>query len=141
MQNYALPCGQAPASDADVISDTRTYYDNPTLAQTWPQPASPAWPQAAPTLGDASVVRVATDYTGGAFTYQTKNANVYDSFGRTVAAYDPNGNKTATSYTMTNGVTTTEKVTNPLGQATSTTRWNARSFFESSASPSDFVEP
>jgi YD repeat-containing protein len=67
------------------------------------------------------VVRVATDYSGGAFTYQTKNANVYDSFGRTIAAYDPNGNKTATSYTMTNGVTTAEKVTNALGQSASTT--------------------
>jgi RHS repeat-associated protein len=119
-QVNALTSPAGLSRPADVVSDTRTYYDNPTLAQTWPQPASPAWPQAAPTLGDASVVRVATDYTGGAFTYQTKNANVYDSFGRTVAAYDPNGNKTATSYTMTNGVTTAEKVTNPLGQAAST---------------------
>ncbi|MGH3160068.1 MAG: hypothetical protein ACRDNF_26320, partial [Streptosporangiaceae bacterium] len=113
----------APASisrPADVISDTRTFYDNPALAQTWPQPASPAWPQAAPTKGDVSVVRQATGYAGGAFTYQTKTATVYDSYGRPTASYDANGNKTATSYTMANGVTTSEKVTNPLGQATTT---------------------
>jgi RHS repeat-associated protein len=114
----------APASlsrPADVISDTRTFYDNPTLAQTWPQPASPTWPQAAPTKGDVSVVRQATGYTGGAFTYQTKSATVYDSYGRPVTTYDGNGNKTTTAYTMTNGVTTSQKVTNALGQATTTT--------------------
>ena len=49
-----------------MISETRTFYDNPALAGTWPQPASPAWPQAAPTLGDVSVVRQATNYSGGA---------------------------------------------------------------------------
>ena len=114
----------APASlsrPADVISDTRTFYDNPALAGTWPQPASPAWPQAAPALGDVSVVRVANGYTSGAFTYQTQTAAIYDSYGRPVTSYDGNGNKTATAYTMTNGVPTATKVTNPLGQAASTT--------------------
>jgi RHS repeat-associated protein len=120
-QVNALTAPAGLSRPADVVSDTRTYYDNPTLAQNWPQPASPSWPQAAPTLGDASVVRVASDYTGGAFTYQTKSATVYDSYGRPVTAYDANGNKTTTSYTMTNGVTTAEKVTNPLGQASATT--------------------
>jgi RHS repeat-associated protein len=113
----------APASlsrPADVISDTRTFYDNPTLATTWPQPVSPAWPQTAPTLGDASVVQQASGYSGSAFTYQTKSATVYDSYGRPVNSYDANGNLTATSYTMANGVTTGDKVTNPLSQATST---------------------
>ena len=79
----------APASlsrPADVISDTRTFYDNPALAQTWPQPASPSWPQAAPTTGDVSVLRRAKGYTGGAFTYQTKTATVYDSYGRPVSS-------------------------------------------------------
>jgi RHS repeat-associated protein len=114
----------APASlsrPADVISDTRTFYDNPALAQTWPQPASPAWPQAAPTVGDASVVRVAKGYPSGAFTYQTKTATVYDSYGRPVDSYDANGNLTTTSYTMTAGSTTAQTVTNPLGQPASTT--------------------
>jgi RHS repeat-associated protein len=105
---------------AQVISDTRTFYDNPTLAQTWPQPANPTWPQATPTLGDVSVVRQATGYSSGAFSYQTTSATVYDSYGRPVASYDASGNKTTTSYTMTGGVTTSQTVTNPLGQATTT---------------------
>jgi RHS repeat-associated protein len=120
-QVNALTAPTSLSRPADVVSDTRTFYDNPTLAQTWPQPANPTWPQAAPSKGDASVVQVATTYSGGAFTYQTKNATLYDSYGRPVATYDPNGNKTATSYTMTNGVTTAEKVTNALGQPSSTT--------------------
>ncbi len=120
-QVNALTVPASLSRPADVISDTRTFYDNAALAGTWPQPASPAWPQATPALGDVSAVRQATGYSSGAFTYQTQSATVYDSYGRPVTSYDANGNKTTTSYTMTNGVTTTEKVTNPLDQATSTT--------------------
>ena len=104
----------------DVISDTRTFYDNPTLAQTWPQPASPTWPQATPTKGEVSVVQAANGYASGAFTYLTDKTSVYDSYGRPTATYDANGSKTTTSYTMTNGVTTRETVTNPLNQASTT---------------------
>jgi RHS repeat-associated protein len=120
-QVNALTAPAGLSRPADVISDTRTFYDNPALAQTWPQPASPAWPQAAPTVGDVSVVRVAKGYASGAFTYQTKAATVYDSYGRPVDSYDANGNLTTTGYTMTAGSTTTQAVTNPLGQATTTT--------------------
>lgn len=111
---------------ADVISDTRTFYDNPTLAQTWPQPANPAWPQAAPTYGDPSVVQKATDYTGGAFVYQTSSATTYDSYGRTLDSWDANGNETQTAYTMTNGLTSGTTVTNPAGQTVKTTVDTAR---------------
>ncbi|MFC1415028.1 hypothetical protein ACEZCY_38370, partial [Streptacidiphilus sp. N1-12] len=83
----------------DVVSDTRTFYDNPTLAATWPQPTSFTWPQAAPTLGDDSVEQDVTGYSGGAFTYKTKSATVYDAYGRPTAAFDANGNETDTSYT------------------------------------------
>jgi RHS repeat-associated protein len=120
-QVNALTAPTSLSRPADVISDTRTFYDNPTMAQTWPQPASPTWPQATPTKGDASVVQAATNYSGGAFSYMTKSATVYDSYGRPVDAYDAKGNLTTASYTMTNGVTTAQKVTNPLGQATTTT--------------------
>ena len=150
----ALPCGgsnpngssapgtgqvnalTAPAGRAqsNIISDTRTFYDNPTLATTWPQPASPAWPQAAPTTGDVSVVREGTGYSGGTFSYQTTSAAVYDSYGRMIKAYDGNGGyngstytPTVTTYTMTNGSTTAETVTNPLGQVVTTGLDPARS--------------
>jgi RHS repeat-associated protein len=119
-QVNALTAPTGLSRPAGVISDTRTFYDNPALAQTWPQPANPTWPQAAPTKGDASVVQVATNYSGRAFSYLTKKAAVYDSYGRPTATFDANGNETTTSYTMTNGVTTGEKVTNALGQASTT---------------------
>ena len=118
------PTGRA---QSNIVSDTRTFYDNQTLATTWPQPSSPAWPQGTPTAGDVSVVRLATGYSGGTFTYQTESANVYDSYGRVIKSYDGNGgyngttyNPTVTSFTMTNGSTTSESVTNPLGQAVTT---------------------
>jgi RHS repeat-associated protein len=110
----------APAAGAQVVSDTRTFYDDPSLAQTWPQPASPAWPQAVPATGDVSVVQQASADAGGTLTYQTTSAAVYDSYGRPVAAYDGNGNQTTTSYVTAGGVTTGETVTNALGQATTT---------------------
>lgn len=106
---------------ADVVADQRTFYDDPALAATWPQPAAPAWPQAAPTKGDISVIRVADDYSGGAFSYQTKSASAYDSYGRVSDAYDALGRKTHTDYTMATGVTTATTVTNPLNQTTTTT--------------------
>ncbi len=119
-QVNALAAPVTLSRPADVISDTRTFYDSPALAGTWPQPAAPAWPQAAPTLGDVSVVRQASDYSGGAFSYVTKSAVVYDSYGRPVTAYDAKGNATTTSYTTTAGLTTGKTVTNALGQAVTT---------------------
>jgi RHS repeat-associated protein len=114
----------APASlnkATDVVSDTRTFYDNPTMAATWPQPSAPTWPQAAPTLGDVSVQQDATGYANGAFTYQTKSATAYDGHGRPTAAWDGNGNKTTTAYTDTAYLTTTGiTATNALGQSAST---------------------
>jgi RHS repeat-associated protein len=106
---------------ADVISDVRTFYDNPGMAQSWPQPANPTWPQAVPSMGDASVVQQAASYAGGAFSYQTQKAAVYDSYGRPTATYDADGNKTSTAYTTTGGLTTATTTTNALQQATSTT--------------------
>ncbi|MFE9429026.1 RHS repeat-associated core domain-containing protein [Kitasatospora sp. NPDC006697] len=115
----------APASlnrATDVVSDTRSFYDNPTMAGTWPQPAAPSWPQAAPTLGDLSVSQAANGYTGGAFTYQTRNTTVFDAQGRPTTAYDGAGHKTVSTYATTPYLTTTGLTsTNALGQSTSTT--------------------
>jgi RHS repeat-associated protein len=115
----------APASvsrPADVVSDVRTVYDDPALAQAWPQPSSISWPQATPTKGDISEVLDASGYASGAFTYQAKSAAVYDSVGRVVASYDGNGNETTTAYTANSyGLTTGIATTNPLGQSSNVT--------------------
>ncbi|SDN44739.1 RHS repeat domain-containing protein [Actinacidiphila guanduensis] len=113
---------------AQVVSATRTFYDDAALATTWPQPATPAFPQTtAPTTGEVSVQQTASDYTGGAFTWQTTKAAVYDARGRATASYDAAGNKTGTVYTDNSvGVPTATTTTNPLGQSSATTLDPAR---------------
>jgi RHS repeat-associated protein len=122
----AAPSGVA---QSNIVSDTRTYYDDPSLATTWPQPASPTWPQSAPGNSDASLVRQATSYNSATktFSYQTSSAQVYNSYGKVTSSYDANGgwngstyNPTTTAYTMSNGNVTQVKVTNPLGQSSTT---------------------
>ncbi|MGW2320177.1 polymorphic toxin-type HINT domain-containing protein [Streptomyces sp. NPDC001680] len=111
-----------------VVSATRTLYDDQTLATSWPQPASPTFPQtSAPTKGEASVTQQASDYTGGAFTWQTSKTQVFDSRGRVTATYDANGKKTTTAFTDdAYGSVTGTTATNPLNQNTTTTLDPAR---------------
>ncbi|QKW18436.1 hypothetical protein HUT16_04570 [Kitasatospora sp. NA04385] len=107
---------------ADVAMATRTFYDNPTMVATWPQPAAPTWPQAAPTKGDQSVLQVADGYSGGAFTHRTEASTLTDGFGKPSRIYDGAGHATATSYTRTSYLTATGlTVTNTLGQNQVTT--------------------
>jgi hypothetical protein len=97
-----------------VVSDTRTFYDDPTFATTFPQAS-------APSKGNVTMVRHAADYAGGAFTYQTTARSTYDTHGRILNGYDVNGNLT-TAYTLNSvGLTTEMKVTNPLDQFTTST--------------------
>ncbi|AVT37126.1 sugar-binding protein [Plantactinospora sp. BB1] len=117
-ETFALPCGgsgingqTAPASvsrPADVISSTRAFFDTPTYATTWPQPA--------PTVGTVNVVQ---HYTEGGYVVAARTKN--DDYGRSVESFDANGNKTITEYTMTNGLTTGVKATRPMGHVTRTT--------------------
>ncbi|WP_073502923.1 RHS repeat-associated core domain-containing protein [Actinacidiphila paucisporea] len=102
-----------------VISDTRTFYDtNPTALPTTPL----AFPQAAPTIGQATVTEQATDYAAGAFTYQVTSATAYESgYGRPTDSWDPLGNKTHTDYTTAAGQTTSTADTNAKGQKATTT--------------------
>jgi RHS repeat-associated protein len=99
---------------ADVISDVRTFYDDDPAFAT-------DWPQAAPSVGDASMALQARDYTGGTFVYLTKTRASYDNHGRPTQVRDANNNLTTTTYTDVNGLTTTSTVTNPLGQSVTTT--------------------
>ena len=118
----ALTAPTGISRPADVISDSRTFYDDPpVLSGGVAVPSNATWPQAAPDNADQSVVQQANGYSAGAFTYQTNSATIYDFYGRPVTAYDGNGNATTTAYTMTNGVTTAETVTNALDQSTATT--------------------
>jgi len=98
-----------------VVSDSRTFYDDTAFGTTFPQAT-------APSRGDVTMTRQASGYSAGAFTWQTKSKAKYDSVGRQTNAYDGNGNDTVTAYTADAvGLTTGMTVTNPLGQATSKT--------------------
>jgi RHS repeat-associated protein len=110
------------AGSGALVSENRTFYDEPSLADTWPQSASPTFPQASPpTTGDVSEVRQAATGSGSSLTWRVSSATVYDAYGRPTGSWDGNGNETSTAYTMTNGLTTAVKVTNALGQSTTTT--------------------
>ena len=116
----------APASvsrPSQVVSATRTFYDDATDAANPSSWSALAFPQAAaPTLGDVSISQTASDYTGGAFVWKTTKAQVFNSVGLVTASYDAAGNKTTAAYTTdANGLVTGTKTTNPLGQSTSTT--------------------
>ena len=119
-QTNALTAPSSVSRPADVVSDTRTFYDLQPLGSTTEPTTAPVWPQAAPTYGDVSEGQVATGYANGAFTYQVKSAATFDSYGRNIAGWDALGHKSQTTYTMTNGVTTAATVTNPLNQSIST---------------------
>jgi RHS repeat-associated protein len=114
----ALNSLTAPASvsrPAQVVTDIRSFYDDPTWSTTFPQTA-------APTKGDNTMTRRASTYTAGAFVYQTTGRATYDSHGRKTASYDGNGGLTSTAYTdNTVGLTTAITVTNALNHTNSAT--------------------
>jgi RHS repeat-associated protein len=93
-----------------VMSAAENFYDDTSFSTTFPQTA-------APTTGDVTMTRKASGYSSGAFTWQTTARDTYDQYGRVEDAYDGNGNKTVTGYTVNSaGLTTGQTVTNPLGQ-------------------------
>ncbi|WP_285555941.1 polymorphic toxin-type HINT domain-containing protein [Actinoplanes regularis] len=107
----------APANvsrPSQVVSQTRTFYDDTKWDTTFPQTT-------VPTKGAITMTQVAKDYVNSAYTYLTTKKASYDSYGREERTYDGNGNLTKTEYTdNTVGLTTGTKVANALGQYAST---------------------
>ncbi|MFG2937130.1 polymorphic toxin-type HINT domain-containing protein [Streptomyces sp. NPDC048282] len=101
----------APASvnrPDQVVSATRTFYDDATFSTTFPQAA-------APTMGLVTMTRKATDYGSGAFTWRTTAKNTYDStYHRLASTTDGKDNTTTTAYTVNSAyLTTGQSVTEP----------------------------
>ncbi|CAM5696744.1 GIY-YIG domain-containing protein OS=Streptomyces canus OX=58343 GN=AQI96_40750 PE=4 SV=1 [Streptomyces canus] len=96
----------APASvnrPDQVVSATRTFYDDPTFSTTFPQ-------SGAPSMGLVTMTRTATDYGAGAFTWRTTARNTYDStYHRSSGTTNGNGSTTTTSYTVNAAYLTTGK--------------------------------
>lgn len=109
-------------SGAQVSKAVETFYDDTAFKTTFPQAA-------APSVGNATMVRQAVSGTPGAFTWQTEKRNTYDAYGRVEDAYDADGNLTTTTYTVNSvGLTTADHVavpsttyTNSAGTAVTTT--------------------
>ncbi len=103
----------APAAvnrPAQVKSATRTYYDGATALTT------------VPTVGQATTIEQATDFSAGAFVWAVKGKTTFDAYGRVKSATDGNNNTTTTSFTDdAYGLMTATKVTNPLNQSVTQT--------------------
>lgn len=108
----------APATvnrPAQVVKAERNFYDDTTFSTTFPQAT-------APSKGDVTMTQVAKDYTSGAYTWQTDEKTIYDSFGRVTDSYDAKGGLTKTTYTMNSAnLVTGTSTTNALNQTASTT--------------------
>ncbi|WP_285685725.1 polymorphic toxin-type HINT domain-containing protein [Actinoplanes sp. NBRC 103695] len=108
----------APASvnrPAEVIDATRTFFDDHAWSTDYPQAR-------VPDRGIATMVRRATGFADGAYTWQTTTRSKTDTIGRTTENYDANGSQTLTTYaTDENGLPVGMTVRNALQQRITTT--------------------
>ncbi|MEU1585734.1 RHS repeat-associated core domain-containing protein [Micromonospora sp. NPDC005710] len=118
---------------AQVVSHVRTYYDDPQFATTFPQAA-------APSRGNVTMARKASDWVSGGYAYQTTDRAEFDAYGRATGTWDGNGNKSTTSYTdNAAGLTTSMTLQNAEGHATSTTMTTLRNIPTSSTDANGVV--
>jgi RHS repeat-associated protein len=103
--SQACPAAPGGLTAADIITDTRTYYDGSTTLG------------AAPTTGNPTKVTAATANNAGTLTFVTQDTKSYDSSGRVISSADGRGDTTTTAYTPADGGPLTQiATTNALGQ-------------------------
>ncbi|MFA7761327.1 RHS repeat domain-containing protein [Streptomyces sp. NRRL S-448] len=113
VESVAVPCGTPAGGPADVISDTRTYFDNGPLGSV-PGIGLPTRTETINGKGDGYETLSSVPSICGA----AKNELCYDVHGRALAAADPYGKVTTTAYTPAVGEPPTAMATtNPLGHA------------------------
>ncbi|MFE9466349.1 RHS repeat domain-containing protein [Streptomyces virginiae] len=111
VETVALPCETSGATPADVISDTRTYFDNGTLGSV-PGRGLATKTEKINGKGDGYDIASTVPSTCGA----AKDQLCYDLYGRALAATDAYGKVTTTAYTPASGeAPTAMTATNPLG--------------------------
>ncbi|GAB3505781.1 RHS repeat-associated core domain-containing protein [Phytohabitans suffuscus] len=104
----ALPCGTAPSSVDDVISDARNYYDGAASVND------------APVFGDVSKTEQLKNWASGTGTeWQMVSQATYDFAGRPKTSTDIKGNVTTTDYTPAVGGPVTKVAT------TNTLNWTS----------------
>ncbi|GLH97519.1 RHS repeat-associated core domain-containing protein [Phytohabitans aurantiacus] len=109
-ERVSVACTATPSRPADVLSDTRTFYDGSTTFGT------------APTKGDETLTQELASYSGSTPVYVQSTRATYDIYGRTLDSFDALDRKTSTAFTpATGGPATSVTTTNPLGHAQTTT--------------------
>jgi RHS repeat-associated protein len=96
---FAIACGGTPVYPADLISDTKFYYDYDTTGT------------AAPTDGLLTSTQIVKEHNGTSATWvETMNAT-YDGLGRVLTTSDALDRTTTTTYAPTNGGVVTSVTT------------------------------
>ncbi|WP_326559433.1 RHS repeat-associated core domain-containing protein [Micromonospora sp. NBC_01796] len=109
IEKVAVACATTPARPADLVSDTRMYYDGSTTHGT------------APTKGDVTQVEELMEWPAGGPRYKVTSKSVFDAYGRVTEAYDVYGNKSTTAYTpATDALVSQVTTTNPKGHQNTT---------------------
>ncbi|WP_251052977.1 MULTISPECIES: RHS repeat-associated core domain-containing protein [unclassified Streptomyces] len=101
VEKVSVNCGATPKRATQVILDDRTLYDSLAYG-------------AAPTRGLVSSTERLASHNGTTAVYQEMSKNAYDAFGRVKTTTTPGAGRTTTTYTETNGLTTSVKGTNQL---------------------------
>jgi len=115
-------------TQAELVSDTRTFYDGSSTLG------------AAPSAGDATMTQAATSYSGGSPVFTTESKTSVDEYGRTTSSTDADGNATTTAYTPATGAEPTSvQVTKPLTLVTTTTYDPARDLPLTVTNPAGWV--
>ena len=128
----AVPPSSCPVSgtptQAELVSDTRNFYDGSTALGS------------APSKGDLTKTQDATSYSGSSPVFTTQSTSSYDEYGRVTSSTDADGNPTTTSYSPATGAEPTSKtVTDPMALVTTTTYDPARDLTLASKTPAGLV--
>ncbi|GIF24664.1 RHS repeat-associated protein [Actinoplanes tereljensis] len=103
-EKVAKACSESVSRPADVISDTKTFYDKSETFGT------------APAKGLTTRVDTLNAWTGGAAAYTTTGRTGFDALGRKTSETDELGKVTTTAYTPAGpGPVTQTTTVNPLG--------------------------
>lgn len=128
VDTVAVNCSTTPTLPDDVVSDVLTFYDESTTLG------------AAPTVGDATMVKQAASYADGTPTYVTMSTTTVDEYGRPVSETDADNRTTKTTYTPVTGAEPNSiAVTDPMGLATTTTYDPLRDLAVAVTDPAGYV--
>ncbi|MGQ0840006.1 restriction endonuclease fold toxin [Actinokineospora sp.] len=110
IETVGVACTTPATYPADLLSDTRTFYDGATTHTT------------APTKGDITKTEVAESWGGTTPRYITTSRATHDQHGRAIEAWDATGERSTIAFTPTTGGPVTQTLaTNPLGHTVTTT--------------------